>query len=194
MNKQLRVKKADGTTEAYLHTKVIGTINHALTAVEQGDIIFAEDMAEVVTFYLYNKPHQRTVNSHEVHSMIKAVLTATGQEDAALALAEHTFERRLNRARTEVVALEMNEFSDAQKLYETNPPPICSPWNKAQIVWDLTSRSDIPHQTARVIASTVEERVLRLGITKVSLSLIEQLVWGETAVMLQAERAMQTTQ
>jgi len=188
----MRVKKADGTTEAYLHTKVIGTINHALTAIAQGDIVFAEDMAEVVTFYLYNKPHRRMVHSHEIHSMIKAVLAATGQADAALALTQHTFERRLKRARTEVVALDMNDLADARKFSETPGPAICHPWNKTQIVSDLTDQLDIPHQTARAIASTVEERIFRMGIRKISLSLIEQLVWGETAVMLQAERALQT--
>ncbi len=193
MKRQLRVKKADGTTEAYLHTKVIGAINHALTSVGQGDIIFAEDMAEVVTFYLYNKPNRRTVNTHEIYSMIKAVLTATGQEEAALALTQHTFQRRLKRARTEVVSLEMNDLADAQRFGEMNPPESRQPWNKAQIVSDLTNRLSIPRQTARAIASTVEERVFRMGITKVSLGLIKQLVWSEAAVMLQAERALQTT-
>ena len=193
MKRQLRVKKADGTTEAYLHTKVIGTINHALTAAEKSDIVFAEDLAEVVTFYLYNKPHRRTVNSHEIHAMIKVVLVATDQEDAALTLTKHTLERRLTRARTEVVALEMNDFSDAREFYEMKQPATCSPWNKAQIVCDLINRLDIPHQTARVVASTVEERVLRMGMTKVSLSLIKQLVWEAAAAMLQAERELQTT-
>jgi len=192
MKRQLRVKKADGTTEAYLHTKVIGTINHALTAAEMGDIVFAEDLAEVVTFYLYNKVKRRTVNSHEIYSMIKVVLVATGQEDAALALTRHTLERRLTRARTEVVALEMNDLSAAREFYKMQPPAICGPWNKAQIVCDLTGRFDIPRHTARAVASTVEERVFRMGMTKVSLSLLRQLVWEEAAAMLQAERELQT--
>ena len=193
MKRQLRVKKADGTTEAYLHTKVIGTINHALTAVEMGDIVFAEDLAEVVTFYLYSKVKRRTVNAYEIYSMIKAVLVATGQEDAALALTRHSLERRLARARTEVVALEMTEPADAQALCEMQPPALRGPWNKAQIVSDLTHRLEIPRQTARAVASTVEERVFRMGMTRISLGLIKQLVWEETAAMLKAERELQTT-
>jgi hypothetical protein len=193
MRRQLRVKKADGTTEAYLHTKVIGTINHALTAVEMADIVFAEDLSEVVTFYLYSKLKRRTVNSHEIYSMIKAVLAATGQEDAALALTRHTLERRLARARTEVVALEMNDLSDAMEVQALQPPALCEPWNKAQIVSDLTHRLDIPRQTARAVASTVEERVFRIGMTRISRNLIRQLVWEEAAAMLKAERELQTT-
>lgn len=193
MNKQLQVQKADGTHEAYLHTKVIGTINSALTAADQGDMIFAQDLAEVVTFYLYKKWRRRTVNSNEIYSMIKAVLVATGYEDAALALSQHTLARRLMRTRTEVLALEMSEFADAQKFYEMSQSPDRHPWDKTQIVRDLTGRFGLAHHTARAVASAVEERMLRMEMTTVSLSLIKQLVLGETAAMLGAERELQAT-
>jgi len=190
MKKQLHVIKADGTRETYLHTKVIGTINNALTAAREGDMIFAEDLSEVVTFYLYNKWRRRTVHSNEVYSMIKAVLVATGHEDAALALSQYALERRLMRTRTEVLALNLTEFADAQEFYEMKQPPARTPWDKAQIVRDLTSQFGISHHTARTVASTVEERVLRLEMTTVPLSLIKQLVLGETATMLRAEREL----
>ena len=191
MKRQLQVIKADGTTEAYLHTKVIGTINSALTDVGQGDVLFAEDLAEVVTFYLYNKFGRRAVNSNEIYSMIKAVLAATGHEEAALALTQHTSERRLKRNRIEVLALNMSEFADAQKFYDMRQSPARSPWNKAQIVLDLTSRFGVSYHTARAVASTVEERILRMEMATVPLSLIKQLVLRETAAMLQAERELQ---
>ncbi len=192
MKKQLQVAKADGTDETYMHTKVIGTINSALTAAGQGDMIFAEDLAEVVTFYLYNKWHRRSVNSNEIYSMIKAVLVATGHEEAALALSQHTVERRLMRTRTEVLALSMNEFADAQSFYEMQRSSDRSPWDKTLIVHDLTSRFGLPRHTARAVASSVEERILRLEMTTVPLSLIKQLVLGETATMLRAESELQS--
>jgi hypothetical protein len=182
--------KVDGTDEAYLHTKVIGTINNALTAAGQGDMVFAEDLAEVVTFYLYKKLRRRSVNSNEIYSMIKAVLAATGHEEAALALAQHTVERRLKRTRTEVLALEMSEFADAQKLHEMKQAPQCSPWDKAHIVRDLTERFGVPYHVARAVASAVEERVFRMEVTTVSLSLIKQLVLGEMAAMFRAQQAL----
>lgn len=190
MRRQLRVTKVDGTDEAYLHTKVIGTINNALTAAGQGDMIFAEDLAEVVTFYLYNKLGRRRVNSNEIYSMIKAVLAATGHEEAALALAQHTFERRLKRTRTEVLALSMSEFADAEKLHQMQQPPARTPWNKAHIVQDLTSRSEVPYHVARAVASAVEERIFRMEVTAVSLSLIKQLVLAEMAVLLGAQQEL----
>jgi len=192
MKKQLQVTKADGTDEAYMHTKVIGTINTALTAVGQADMMFAEDLAEVVTFYLYNKWGRRAVDSNEIYAMIKAVLVATGHEEAALALSEHTFERRLKRSRTEVLALDMKEFADARKLCEATRPPARHPWDKARIVRDLIDRLGLPRHTARAVASSVEERILRLEMTTIPLSLIKQLVLGEAAALLRAEKELQT--
>jgi len=95
MNMQLKVVKTDGTVEQYLHTKVIGTISNALALVEQSDVNIAEHLAEVVTYFLYHKQKRRRVTSDEIFSIIKAVLTATNYEDAAVALSEHRFERRL---------------------------------------------------------------------------------------------------
>jgi hypothetical protein len=192
MRRQLQVTKADGTAETYLHTKVIGTINNALAAVGQADTAVSEDLAEAVTFYLYNKQGRRTVSSNEVFSMVKAVLTATGYEEAALALSKHALERRLGRGRTEVLALDMQEFADAEKLCRAKQPPARMPWDKARIVHDLTARFGVRRQTARTVASIVEERILRMEITLVPLSLIKQLVLGEAASILRAERELQT--
>lgn len=191
MNKQLRVIKSDGSSEAYLHTKVLGTINNAMTASGQGDIVMAEDLTEVVTFYLYNKHDRATAGSGEILAMIKAVLAATGHEQAALALAGHSRERRLKRVRTEVLAVDMQEFTDPQRLFQTGQTPERTAWNKARIVQDLTDRVGLSHQTARVVAACVEEKVFRMEMTMVPLSLIKQLVLGETAAMLLAERALQ---
>ena len=118
---------------------------------------------------------------------------AAGHEDAALALSQHTLARRLMRTRTAVLALELSEFADAQKFYEMSQSHDRRPWDKAQIVRDLTGRFGLGQHTARAVASAVEERMLRMEMTTVSLSLIKQLVLGETAAMLGAERELQAT-
>ena len=192
MNKQLRVIKADGTTEEYIHTKVIGAINNAFSAAGRPDIATAEDLAEVVTYYLYKKQNPRQVSSSEILSMIKAVLTSTGHEEAAVALGEHAVERRLKRARTEVLAMDVLDFADVERLCRTGPPLVRMPWDKGRIVQDLTAESAIGRQTARVVASMVEERVFNMGMTLVPRSLIRQLMLGEAAAMLHAQQELQT--
>ncbi len=192
MNKQLQVIKADGTTEEYIHTKVIGTIHNAFVAAGRPDIAMAEDLAEVVTYYLYQRQDQRQVNSSEILAVIKAVLTSTGYEAVAAILGEHTLERRLKRARTEILAVDVRDFADVERLYRTTPQPERTPWDKGRIVEDLTAGSGMTRQTARAVASAVEERVFNMGMTLIPRSLIRQLVLGEAATMLQAQKELQT--
>ena len=59
---QIRILKSDGQTEPYLHTKVLGSFNHALT--HAGDCLYAaEQMAEAVTFYLYRQIRHGTIST-----------------------------------------------------------------------------------------------------------------------------------
>jgi len=192
MNRQLHVIKADGTTEEDIHTKVIGTIHNAFVAAGRPDIAMAEDLAEVVTYYLYRRQDQRQVSSSEILAVIKAVLTSTGYEAVAAILGEHTLERRLKRARTEVLAVDVQDFSDVERLYGTTPQPERMPWDKGRIVSDLLAASGMTPQTARAVASAVEERVFNLGMTLIPRSLIRQLVLGEAATLLQAQKELQT--
>jgi transcriptional regulator NrdR family protein len=193
MKRQLRVTKADGTSEAYRHTKIIGTINNALSATGRADMSMAEDLAEVVTYYLYHKQERRQVSSNEIFTMVKAVLAATGHEEAAAALAEHALERRLRRSRTEVLAVKVQDFTDLEKLDQSHLPSTRTAWDKARIVQDLAARSGLSRDAARAVAAMVEERVFKMGMTVVPLSLIKQLVLGETAAALRAQKALQTT-
>jgi len=192
MDKALRVVKADGSTEAYLHTKVLGAINNAMASAGQADMMLAEHLAEVVTFHLYQEADRHSISSSEILAVIKAVLTATGREEAAAALAEHALERRLHRSRTEVLEIDVQDVDDLRQLSQTQPPLARIPWDKTRIVHNLITRSHLPRQTARVIASMVEEQVFRLEMTTVPRSLIKQLVLGETAAVLHAEQELQT--
>jgi transcriptional regulator NrdR family protein len=194
MNKQLQVTKTDGTTEEYIHTKVIGTINNAFSAAGRPDIAMAEDLAEVVTYYLYQQQDRRQVSSSEILAMIKAVLTSTGHEAAAAGLGEHAIERRLKRARTEVLAVDVLAFTDLEQLNRMRQSAARIAWDKGKIVHDLTAESGIPPQMARAVASTVEERVFNMGMTLIPRSLVKQLVLGEAAAMLQAQRELQAVE
>ncbi len=187
---QLRVIKADGSLEEYLHTKVVGTICNVLGETDRADVHTAEHLAEVVTYFLYNKHRPRVVTSNEILSIIKAVLTATGYEDAAIVLTEHHFERRLKRSRIEVVSVDIQQLSDADLLVDKGQPGRCR-WDKSRIVKDLVAKHNVSRQAARTVASMVEEKILNMGITQVPASLIKQLVLGDAAAVLRAERQLQ---
>lgn len=189
---QLKVVKTDGTVEEYLHTKVIGAINNALGRSGQADISIAEELAEVVTYYLYHKQDKHNVTSQEVFSIIKAILTATGYEEAAAALSEHFYERKLKRSRTEVVPVDIQELTDAEILGGTEQLQNRTRWDKARIVDDLVTQQGLSRQMARTVASMVEEKIFNMGITLVTVSLIKQLVLGDTAAVLRAQQQLQS--
>ncbi|MHC4571586.1 MAG: type 2 periplasmic-binding domain-containing protein [Planctomycetota bacterium] len=192
MKIQLKVVKADGSTEEYLHTKVIGTISNALSCIGKPDIHIAEHLAEVVTYFLYHKQKRRRITSGEIFSIIKAVLAATKYEDAAIALNEHNFGRKLKRSRIEVVSIDVQQLSDADMLRSDEESNNRSRWDKSIIVDNLVTKHGVTCQTARTIASMVEEKIFNMGITLVPASLIKQLVLGDTAAVLRAQRQLQT--
>ena len=189
---QLKVIKADNSVEEYLHTKVIGTISNALAQIGQADMCIVEQLAEVVTYFLYHKQRPRGVTSGEIFSIIKAVLTETGYGEAAIALSEHHFERKLKRSRIEVVSVDIQQLSDAELLCKAEELASRSRWDKSRIVEGLVTKHDVDRQTARTIASMVEQKIFSVGITLVPASLIKQLVLGDTAVFLHAEHQLQT--
>ncbi len=187
---QLKVTKVDGSVEEYLHTKVIGTVSNALSEVDQANVSVAEQLADVVTHFLYNKQKRRIVTSGEILSIIKAVLTSSGYEDAAVALSEHHMERKLKRCRIEVIPLNVQELADAELLCKPEQLGEKVRWNKSQIVADLVASFNISHQTARTIASIVEQKIFNMDITLVPTSLIRQLVLADAAAVLLAQQQL----
>ena len=192
MQTQLKVIKEDGSTEEYLHTKVMGTIANALASIDQADMYLAEQLAEVVTYYLYHRQDRRDVTSSEIFSIIKAVLTATGHEEAAIALSEYHFERRVKRSRVQVASVDIRELMDAELLARADDTDGKCRWDKSIIVRGLAAKHGIPQQTARTIASMVEEKIFRMGVTVVPASLVKQIVLGDAAAILRAQEQLQT--
>jgi hypothetical protein len=193
MQTQLKVKKQDGAIEEYLHTKVMGTISNALASADEADIFIAEQLAEVVTYYLYQKPGRREVTTSEVFSIIKAVLTATGHDQAAILLSEYHFERRIKRSRIQVASIDVQELTDAEMLARGEELDGKCRWDKSVIVRGLATKHGIDQNTARAIASMVEEKVFRIGMTLVPASLIKQLVLSDAAAVLRAQEQLQMT-
>ena len=191
MQMQLKVKKEDGSVEAYLHTKVLGTISNALASAGEADIFAAEQLAEVVTYYLYERK-RRSVTSSEVFSIIKAILSATGHEEAAVALSEYHFERRIKRSRVQVASIDVQELTDAELLARGEELDAKCRWDKSVIVRNLAAKHGIDQQTARTIASMVEEKIFSMGMTLVPASLIRRLVLGDAAAVLRAQEHLQT--
>lgn len=192
MKVRLEVIKADGSCEEYLHTKVMHTISKALGCVGQADIIMAENLSEVITYYLYNKHGEAAISSSEILSVIKVALAASGLEEAAEALANHHYYRKLRRSRVELVHVSLEKGSDARELFGDGRQLERSPWDKSVIVEDLIAEHRLDRHAARMVAGMVEEKVFGLEVTAIPASLVKQLVLSDTAVVLRAQRQLQT--
>lgn len=188
---QLKVTKSDGSEEEYFHTKVIGTISNALSNNNFADVYIAEQLADVVTYYLYQQTNRRVATSNEILSIIKAVLTTTGYDDAAVRLSEYHLERKIKRSRVEVISIDIREFADARQLNGIKESGLRCRWDKSIIAEGLVAKNDLSRPTARAIASMVEDKIFNMGISLVPTSLIKQLVLNETASVLQAQEQLQ---
>ncbi len=176
---QIRVIKADGQVEPYLHTKVLGTFHNALGLVEDATLFAAEQLAEAVTFYLYQHRPQSTLSSDEIHLMVASVLSATGFANAAEALNRYRLMRQLKRRRIEVIgpSVEMDETAT---------------WNKSRLADSLARKHFIDALTARAIAATVEEKVLAMKVTRLRKPLLNQLILNDVENFLDASRQLET--
>lgn len=177
---QIKVIKTDGFIEEYLHTKVIGTFNNALGLIDQSNLYAAEQFAEAITFYLYQKNSDKTITSNQIHLMIQAILTATGYQNAAAALNDYYINRKLQRRRIEI--LEDNDIENSW---------IPGHWNKSYIVNYLMETHHLEYPLARAIASSVEEKVLNLGTNRITRSLIHELILNDAEMMLHAYKQLQ---
>jgi hypothetical protein len=188
---KLTVVKADGTREEYFHTKVIATIANALGSTGRPDIHAAQEIADAITFFLYRSTQpglsQISVSTNEILSAIKIVLADTGFEEAALAVSEHHFERKLKRCRLEVAS----DTPDTAKLYNDTSGQTTNKWDKSHIVEYLVARHRLHRQTARTIASMVEEKVFNLDLPVIPAGLVKQLVLNDAAAILRAQNQMQ---
>ena len=119
-------------------------------------------------------------------------MTETGYHAAAEALSEHHYQRRLKRSRLEVICLDVQQLSDAQQLCRREELAERRRWNKSIITEDLVETHSIKRQTARAIASMVEEKIFSLDVTIIPVSLIKQLVLSDTALVLGALEQLQT--
>jgi hypothetical protein len=191
---RIRVIKADGAVEDYLHTKVLATINNCMTAAGHFDILFTEEFAEVITYHLYKQSAAggHTIGSDQIFAIVKAILCSTGFDDAAEILTNHQLQRKLRRGRIEVLSDNINDHCEAQDLHKRDRQKINSRWNKSKIVSDLVEEKGLERQLARVVAGAVEEKVLNLQLRQVSAELIRQIVIAESAAMLCAQSQLQS--
>jgi len=190
----LRVAKADGSTEVYLHTKVIGTIAMALAECDGYEEERPEQLAEAVTTFLRRRCNNGLIDSSEIHSMIEVTLCETGYVEAALVLHEYRINRQVKRRRIEVIhtSAGKTERGDSVPGLQDCAYGKCmvEPWNKSIIARGLERERGLSHGLARAVAAMVEQKVLNLDYRRISSSLVRELVENELLGMELAQKTL----
>ncbi len=169
---QIRITKADGSTESYLHTKVLGSLHRAMAAVQSDGLETAQILSDAVTYFLYRRFKGQTLTTDQIHQMILTVLEGAGFAAGAEALTAHRLSRQLMRRRISVI--------DSEWLA----------WDKGLIVQDLVEHYRVEQPLARAIAGLVEEKVLRMGAAHIRKGLIHHLVMTDMEDLLEADHEL----
>ena len=154
----VKVVKTDGPIESYAHTKIIGSLCNAFMLIERPNIFIAEQLAQAITFHIYNEEKSSEITSDSIHLKVMAALNATGYADAADSLNNYRVSRKLRRKRIEVV----------YKNEDIVPYEMTRQWNKSNIANELIENDKMERQMARVIAASVEEKIFNLEIGRAS--------------------------
>lgn len=195
-----RVKKRDGRIVPFDLRKIAAAIAKTFAATGEGDPSLAGELAQVVAMTLARhesgnrtrgasrRPAAWVPTIEEIQDLVERVLMETGYAKAAKAYILY----RDKRARLREL-LSVRESEPSGELRVEGPGGAAQSWSKGRIAAALMQEADLPRETAEQIASRVEEKVFGSGITRLSTTLIRELVDNELFAMgLESKRRKQT--
>lgn len=182
MGKIKAVRKRDGRIVRFNKTKIADAIFAAARAVGGEDRSLAEELAGVVVMFLEKRYGEDAIPGiEEIQDMVEKVLIETGHAKTAKAYILYRQKRAELRERTKV-RKEMAERADSTDIHLLVDPGSRAeyfPWDKRRITQALIKEADLEESEAESIASAVEKRVLDSGLTRISTTLIRELVDNE---------------
>ena len=185
------IRKRDGRIVPFTREKIADAIFQAARAVGGEDRHLADELADVVSLFL-----EKTYSGGEppeiedIQDMVEKVLIETGHAKTAKAYILYRDKRSKHRdemrVRKETSA--ESDSTDIHLLVDPGSRAEYFEWNRERIAQALSKEADLPEDEAISIAKVVEKRILASGLTRISTSLIRELVDNELF-----ERGYQTT-
>ena len=195
----LMVIKSDGSSEAYIHTRVMATISAAISDAGCYNEQTVSALADAVRMYIEDCKDDTSaslnITSDEIYCMILATLQETGCAKAAVLLKEHRVNRQISRKRQMVIHCMKPHLSNDEQIkieseccldksvYDCQNDECefltIDPWNKSRLSSKLKTQYNLTKNAARVVAANVEDKIFKLKISTVRSSLIQQLILNE---------------
>ncbi len=168
------VRKRDNRIVPFDQSKIGDAIYKAVRSVGAGDRTLADDLAAAVTLFLEKKFKGTIPSIEDIQDMVETVLTETGHREIATAYIEY----RKKRAQIREI---LKVHKDSPHGPEVDPGELESAlaWSKAKIVAALVKEADIDISIAEGVAASVEEKVFKSGLQRISTALVRELVDNE---------------
>jgi len=176
------VTKRDGRVVPFDQKKITGAIFKAAQAVGGNDRVLAEELAGVVTTFLQKNYVGEPPHIEEIQDTVEKVLIETGHARTAKAYILYRDKRARIREALCVrkpVAQTNNTTTDLSLLVNTESHDEIRQWDKSKVAGALELEAGLPSELAWQIASDVERRVMASGLTRITTSLIRELVDNE---------------
>jgi len=175
------VRKRDGRIAPFDETKIADAVFKAAQAVGGEDRFLAEELAGVVSLFLEREYTGDVPGIEDIQDMVEKVLIETGHAKTAKAYILYRQERARRRAAMQV-RKERNgggTMTDFSLMVDRGRHDEIMPWNKAKIAQALEKEADLAPGVAADIAGAVEQKIFKSGLTRVSTSLVRELVDNE---------------
>ena len=175
------VLKRDGRKAPFNEKKIADAIFRAAQAVGGEDRALAEELADVVAMFLEKKYSGKTPGIEDVQDIVEKILIETGHAKTAKAYILYRDKR--TRIRESLLVRKQTkqkaDTTDVSLLVNTETKDEVYPWDKRKIATAMEKEADIPEEIASEIANVVEHRVFASGLTRISTTLIRELVDNE---------------
>ncbi|MEE8179586.1 MAG: anaerobic ribonucleoside-triphosphate reductase, partial [bacterium] len=178
-----KTRKRDGRIVPFDKTKIADAIFKAARSVGGEDRHLAEQIADVVAFYLEKKGVE-IPDIEEIQDAVEKALIETGHAKTAKAFILYRDWRTRVRNIIKVRKQTRPNVSstDFALMVSTTQTADILPWDKNKISDALIKECDISPSVASSIASSVEEKIMRSELKNISTILIRELVDHELFV------------
>ena len=175
------IQKRDGRVVPFNQKKIADAIFKAAEAVGGDDRVLAEELAGVVTMFLEKNYADEIPHIEDIQDTVEKVLIEMGHAKTAKAYILYRDRRARIRKELEVrkPVRDNRNSTDLSLLVSAESRDEVQGWDKAKIARALEKEAELSEQKAREIASDVERRVMASGLTRISTSLIRELVDNE---------------
>jgi len=175
------VRKRDGRVAPFDKNKIMQAILKAAAAVGGQDKAVAEELTNAITSYLEQNFRDKTPEIEEIQDIVEKVLIETGHAKTSKAYILYRNERSRLREMLQVRKEKKAKTTttDLSLFVSTITADEILPWNKAKISMALVKEAGVSQLIADKIATSVEENIFTSGLTKISTSLIRELVDNE---------------